>query len=67
MQVPTLEETHYRFGSTAAAAGSSGRGEADEAEEAALETLLEALRAKDEAAERHQSARAVSQCQDVSD
>ena len=44
----------------AGAAGSSGRGEAVDAEEAALEALLEALRAKEEAAKRHQAARLVS-------
>lgn len=60
MQVPTLEETHYRFGTAAGAAGSSGREETLQAEEAALEALLEALRTRDEAAERHQAARAVS-------
>lgn len=61
-RVPKLEETHYRFGTAPqpGAASGSGRGEeAAEEEAAALELLLDALRAREEAADRQQAARAV--------
>lgn len=59
-RVPSLEETHFRFGSAAGTAGGSGRAEAGEEEAAALEELVEALRAREEAAKELQAARAVS-------